>query len=401
MKNEKKIFGFHKTVFFLGVVSFLNDVSSEMIYPLLPVFLNTTLRASYSTIGFIESVAEAAASFLKLASGILSDKIKNRKGLALAGYSLSAAVRPLIGIAALPLHVLLVRFSDRVGKGIRTSPRDALIADVVSPEERGRAFGFHRAMDHAGAVVGPVIAWLLLLFFTQNYRIVFLLSFIPGILSVAFLAFFVRGEKKQNVKTHEQELKTQKQKIPPCLPTGWLAQFDGKFKVFLVVMFIFTLANSSDAFILLKLKNSGLSVAYIPLAWTAFHIVKMISSVPLGSLSDRIGRKKVMVCGWLLYSAVYFSFAYTSSLRGALFIFLVYGLFYGFTEGTERAFVSDLVHEKQRGAAFGYFHFIVGIAAFGASFLFGFLWDHASAAAAFSFGGTLSLAAALLLAVRL
>lgn len=389
MKNKtKNIFGFHRNVFFLGVVSFLNDMSSEMIYPLLPVFLNSTLHASYSFIGLIESAAESAASFLKLASGILSDKIRSRKGLTFAGYALSATLRPLVGIATSPLHVLFIRFSDRVGKGIRTSPRDALIADVVEPHERGKAFGFHRAMDHTGAVAGPVLAWLILLFITKSYRVLFLLALIPGLLSLPFLAFFVREEKKSN--SQDPKPRTQEQKIS-------LAAFDKKFKTFLAVMFIFTLSNSSDAFLLLKLKKSGLPVTFIPLAWVAFHIVKMFSSVPFSSLSDRIGRKKVILSGWLLYSLVYFAFAVTSCLYGALAIFLVYGLFYGLTEGVERAFVSDLVDENMRASAFGTFHFAVGMGMLPASFMFGFLWDNISSAAAFAFGGTFSLLAALLM----
>jgi len=374
-----------KNVLILGFVSLLTDVSSEMIYPLLPIFLAAVLGAGPAFIGIIEGIAESTASILKLFSGWFSDKIGKRKALILSGYSLSTISRPLVALASSWLHVLFIRFSDRVGKGIRTAPRDALIADSTHPSNLGKAFGFQRAMDHAGAVIGPLIASLILYAFTQDYRTVFYLAAIPGILSVILIVFFVK---------EVPALKDAPAVDPPSFSERIGRR--GKFNRFLVVVVIFTLGNSSDAFLILRANELGVSSAQIPLLWLALHIVKMLSSTPGGALSDKIDRRYVIITGWLVYSAIYFAFAFATESYHAWILFALYGIYFGLTEGAERALVSDMVSSGERGVAYGLYHFAVGISLLPASVLMGVIYQGFGAEAAFSFGAILSIIAALL-----
>lgn len=377
-------FGFHRNVFSLGLVSFFNDVSSEMIYPLLPIFLTSVLGVGASFVGLIEGIAETTASLLKLFSGWLSDRWNKRKSLVVFGYTLSTFARPLVAVATAGWHVLLVRFLDRIGKGVRTSPRDALIADSCLEGERGRAFGFQRAMDHAGAVIGPLTASLLLTFITQRYRLIFWLAFIPGIVSLVFLILGVQ-EKKSFMPIASQKVRLT------------LRPFDRRFKLFLGIVILFTLGNSSDAFLILKAKEVGVPISLIPILWMVLHIVKSLSATPGGILSDHLGRRGVIIAGWLLYSGVYWAFAWADSSGMIWVLFAVYGLFYGLTEGGERALVADLVPPHLRGMAYGLYNFSIGIGALPASLLMGLLWEKISPKAAFGFGATLALLAALLL----
>jgi MFS family permease len=378
-----------RNVFVLAAVSFLTDASSEIIYPLLPIFITSVLGASAAAVGAVEGAAETTSALLRLASGWWSDRVRRRKPLVVAGYALAALVRPLIAIAQSATQVLAIRVTDRVGKGIRGAPRDALIAESVDASIRGRAFGFHRAADHAGAVVGPLLAFALLGWGEMNLRAVFLVAAIPGVLSVIVLVMGVREVPRA---------------IPPAAPrTGGAAPkleragLDRRFWTFLAAIFLFTLGNSTDAFLILRANQLGVPVALVPVLWAALHVVKSASSMPGGALSDRLGRQPLIVAGWVVYAAVYFAFGRATESWHAWALFLAYGVFFGLTEGTERAMVADLVGADRRGTAFGWFNLAIGVGALPASLLFGFVWERFGAARAFELGAVLAVAAATVL----
>jgi MFS family permease len=373
----------HRNILALGAVSLLTDFSSEMIYPLLPVFLTTTLGAGPAALGIIEGVAETTASLLKLFSGVWSDRMGRKKPLVLAGYGISAAMRPLVGFATAWGHVLAVRFSDRIGKGVRTSPRDALIATSTPVEDRGRAFGLQRAMDHLGAVVGPLVAFLLLSGAGLSLRTVFFLSAIPGAAAVASLLFFVREPKEPAPPSAGRMLG--EGELPPA------------FRRYLLIVGLFTLGNASDAFLILRAVESGIPVAYVPLLWGAFHVVKSSLSTPAGALSDWWDRRKMVVAGWIVYAVTYAAWGLVRGPAWMVALFLVYGLYAAATEGVERALVADFVPAERRGTAFGWFHLVVGISALPASVLFGVLYKWRGAPTAFGVSATLAIAASLLL----
>jgi len=378
--------GLTRNVVILGFVSLLNDGASEMIYPLLPVFLTAVLGAGPAALGIIEGIAEATASLLKLYSGYLSDRVKKRKGWIVAGYSISNVIRPLIAFSTSWLHVLTLRFSDRVGKGLRTSPRDAIIADSTPPEFRGKAYGFHRAMDHSGAIVGPLAATALLLVYHDNIKTIFLLSFIPGFFAVCILLFGLK-EKPAEV-----------QRAAPGtfnFRAAW-AEMSTGFRKYLGTILVFTLGNSTDAFLLLRAQQLGVAVTLLPTIWVVLHIVKMGFSIPGGIISDRIGRKKVIVTGWIVYALVYAGFGAASQHWHAWALFAVYGIYFGLTEGVEKALVADFAPAHLRGSAFGLYHLIVGVGAFPASLLFGLVWQKFGSAAAFSMGAVLALLASVM-----
>jgi MFS family permease len=379
--------GLTRNVVILGIVSMLNDTASEMIYPLLPVFLTSVLGAGPAALGVIEGVAESTASFLKLYSGYLSDRMKRRKGWIVAGYALSNVIRPLIAVAGSWLQVLVLRFADRVGKGLRTSPRDAVIADSTPPESRGAAFGFHRAMDHAGAIAGPLLATGLLLVFHDRIPTVFLLSFIPGTLAVLLLLAGLRERERERGSGTAAR---------PDVRSAW-AEMPKPFRRYLLIVLLFTLGNSSDAFLLMRAQALGVPVALLPTTWVVLHAVKMGFSVPGGLLSDRMGRKRVIVAGWVVYALVYAGFALADAHWHAWTLFALYGIYFGLTEGVEKALVADLAPAHLRGSAFGLYHLSVGFAAFPASLLFGLLWQSVGPAAAFGFGAGLALLAGLLM----
>lgn len=369
----------------LGLVSLLTDLSSEMIYPLLPVFVTSVLGVGAFALGTIEAVAETTASLLKIASGYIADKTGRRKPIVVIGYSLSSLMKPLIGIATLWQEVLFFRFMDRIGKGLRTSPRDALIADVTDRTISGRAFGFHRAMDHAGAVLGPLLAVLLLKAAGLELRTVFLLAFVPGVFVVLCLQFFVKEQgspfekERPSKKTNPDEDRV----------------LNRNFKVFLLSIFLFTLGNSSDAFLLLRLNQEGISASGTALLWSGFHVVKMLSTYIGGRLSDRIGRKNMIIIGWLYYAVIYILFAFAVGKTVLISIFLAYGIYFGFTEPAERAWIARLVSDSAKGRAYGFFHAIVGIAALPASLFFGLIWERFSYHYAFLAGGVIAALASL------
>ena len=373
----------HRNVVAIGMVSLLTDLSSEMIYPLLPVFLVTSLAAGPAALGLIEGVAETTASMLKLFSGAWSDRTGRKKPLVLAGYGLSTLARPLVGFAGAWWHVLAVRFSDRIGKGVRTSPRDALVAAYVPAGQRGKAFGLQRSMDHFGAVLGPVAAFLLLAGGVP-LRSVFLLSIVPGLAAVAVLAFLVRDAPAAGAPHH----------------AGSVLRRDGfspGFRKYLVLVGLFTLGNASDAFLILRAVDAGVPARHVPLLWGAFHVVKSSFSVPAGALSDRVPRKWLVAAGWWVYAACYAAFAVVRGAPGTVAVFLLYGLYAAACEGVERAMVADFVPADRRGTAFGWFHLVTGICALPASVLFGLLWNAYGAPVAFGTSAGLAVAASMFL----
>jgi MFS family permease len=378
----------------LSLVSFLNDTSSEIIYPLLPAFLAITLGATPFAIGLIEGFAETVSSLLKLFSGYLSDKFEKRKLLVFSGYTLSSLMRPLLAFATSWQQVLVLRVTDRTGKGIRGAPRDALIADSTAPEKRGFAFGFHRAADHLGAVLGPIIAFALLYLWSENpneptandYSRIFLFAAIPAILSIFVIAFLVKDEKHEISKDEN---------ITPIKLS--LKEFDGNFKRFLIVIALFTLSNSTDAFLLLRATQAGVAEFLLPLLWVFLHISKVVFSLIGGDLSDRIGRKKMIFAGWILYALVYVGFAFVSELWQIWTLFFIYGAYFGLTEGVEKALVADLVEPEKRGTAYGFYNLAFGITVLPASLIFGALWTKFGAETAFLVSASISILAAILL----
>jgi len=375
------------TVWLLGWVSLLTDTASEAIYPLLPLFLTHVLGARALAIGLVEGAAEAVSSVLKVASGRLADHAQRRRPLVVAGYSLSSLARPLIGLATAWGHVFALRLVDRVGKGVRSAPRDAILASVASPETRGRVFGFHRAMDHTGAILGPLLASVFLWFVPGQYRTLFLLTLLPGLAVVALVSRVPREAAEARLDSVRSAGGAPSRK----LPTGLRRLF--------VVLFVFALGNSTDAYLLLRLSNLGVAVAAIPLLWAALHVVKASSSVAGGLMADRWGRRPMILAGWLFYAVVYAGFAWAQTAAVSVALFLSYGLYFGLTEGVEKALVADLSPSGLRGSAFGVYNAVTGFGALGASLLFGAIWEWRGSSAAFLFGAALALLAAVLLAV--
>ncbi|MBN1290074.1 MAG: MFS transporter [Actinobacteria bacterium] len=365
-----------------------------MIYPLLPIFLSSVIGAGPAFIGLIEGLAEGTASVLKAFSGYISDRVQKRKALIFAGYGLSAVAKPFFAVTNAAWQVLLIRFIERVGKGIRAAPRDAMIADTTSRGAYGRAYGFHRGMDTLGAVIGPGIAfflmWLLRGHGDSAYRWVFFLSIVPGFIAVALIVFLLK-ETKFHSESH--------------FPGIRLAGFNRGFKTLLVIVVLFTLGNSSDAFLLLKaqdvFESAGIGPqmipVLIPLLWMTFNVVHSALAMPCGILSDNIGRKKTLLLGFLLYGMVYMGFAFVNNTVVLWLLMAAYGVFYGLTHGVISAYVADLAPENMKGTAFGLYHTADGVAKLIASVLFGVLWQLVSPAFAFLSGSLLAVAAAFFL----
>jgi MFS family permease len=381
-----------RPVWQLGWVSFFTDTASEMVYPLMPLFLTRVLGAGAMSLGVIEGVAEAANSVLKIISGRLTDRWGAPKRLVLAGYGLSSLMRPFIALASNWTQVLALRFTDRLGKGIRSSPRDAMLATFADASNRGRVFGFHRAMDHAGAVLGPLLASAFLYFYPGEYRTLFALTIIPGIIVILVLLRVPDTRRPPQTATPaagDGSKSGSLSSAPPKLPSS--------FTRAMAVILLFSLGNASDSFLLLRFADVGLAAFWIPLLWSAIHVVKTASSVAGGNWSDRLGRRNVIGMGWLIYAGVYAAFGLSESAAMLVVVFLIYGLYFGLTEGVEKAWVADLAPEAVRGTAFGIYNALIGVGALGASLLFGFIWTHVSPPAAFFTGAAFALAATALL----
>lgn len=381
--QDKKIFGLGRNIYISGLVSFFMDISSEMIYPLVPLFLANVLGVSKSAIGLIEGVAESTASLLKVFSGYLSDRIGNRKWLMVAGYGLSTLTRPIVALATTWHHVFAFRFFDRFGKGIRGAPRDALIAESTEKEFLGRAFSFHRSLDTMGAVVGPALAFFLLGIFSNDYRTVFWLSIIPGIIAVLLIIFFITETNKPATELSQR-------------PKFTLKHFDWRFKFFVIIAAIFALGNSSDVFLILRAEQKGVPAVMIPVVYLLFNLVYSISAIPAGIAADRFGKKRVILTGFVLFALLYYGFAVAADATAIWILFGFYGVFMGLTEGIQKAFLATIIPQQFKATAFGVYNTIVGIAMLPASLIGGWLWDHVSPSATFYFGAiTASLSAIL------
>jgi MFS family permease len=386
--KHREIWGLHHNIFFLGLVSLLTDTSSEMIFTLVPLFVVNVLGAGALAVGLIGGLSESFDAIFRIFSGRISDRFQRRKVLAVAGYGFSTIVKPFMLLASAWGGVLAVRFGDRLGKGIRTSPRDALIADSVGADTRGKGFGIHRAMDTAGAVLGLVIAAVIIYTVQgggidlgrESYRWLVIVGVIPAFLAVLMLLIFVHEKgliKPATVKAAGTEGAVK-------------AGFSRRFKLFLLIMGIFTLGNSSDFFVILRAQDLGTSVLNITLMLVLFNVTYAIISTPAGILSDRLGRKRVIVVGWTIYALVYLGFALSSSIWHIWLLFAGYGIYYGIVEGVAKAFVADLVPAERRGTAYGYFQGVVGLTLLPASLLAGWLWEAVSPATPFYLGAGLA-----------
>ncbi len=365
------------------MVSLFTDLSTEMSYAVIPIFLKDVLKAQPIFIGLVEAIAESTASILKTFSGYISDRLGKRKLFIFIGYTLSAIVKPLLALATQGWHVLIVRFADRFGKGIRTAPRDALIAESAKREFYGRTYGFHRAMDTMGAILGPLLAFLILSLSHQNYRLLFALAFIPGLIAILFILFGVKDILPETKKAFKFSLR----------------EINPQLRSFFIVIIIFTLGNSSDAFLILRAKELGLDVTAVPILWLVFNVSYFLWSYPAGIISDRIGRKKTIIFGFLIYTITYGALAFNNKIIILWPVFIIYGLYYGFTEGNIRAFVADLTQPEHRGTVFGIYHTIIGITLLPANLLMGYFWQRLGFDIALMVGASLSFLSALLLMI--
>ena len=374
-------------IIILGLTSLLTDIGSEMVYPLIPLFLVQQLGATPAVVGLIEGVAESLASLLKVYFGRVSDQLQRRKSLAIAGYASSAVSKVLIIVAVSWGWVLAGRIGDRFGKGVRTAPRDAIIAESADPGKKGTSFGLHRALDSAGAVIGVALAYYLFTSYHGNYRHVFIWSLVPAILGVLVLALVreAKGAKKAKAKD---------------LSLNWKS-LNPRLKGFLIVVFLFALGNSSNQFLLLRSSDLGMSTAQVILLYLVFNISYALVSFPAGALSDKIGRRQLLISGYLIYSAVYLGLARVHNPGHLWLLFIIYGLYIGITEGVEKALVADVAPQQQRATMLGLHATLTGIGLLPASFLAGLIWDYFGAAYTFYFGSAMGLLAALGLAVVL
>lgn len=376
-----------RPVWLLGFVSLFTDAATEVIYPLMPVYLSQVLGASALSLGVIEGVSEGVNSLLKILSGWWSDRRPRRRPMVILGYALSSAARPLISITATWPQVLAIRVLDRTGKGIRSAPRDAMLSRFADASSRGRIFGFHRAMDHAGAIVGPLMATAFLFALPGRYRLLFALTAIPGALAVATLLFVTEREDDTRARTSHSSAVTPSEPLPPRL------------FLMLGIILLFSLGNSADAFLLLRLADVLGTATYVPLLWALLHVVKASLSTWGGSLSDRVGRARVIAIGWSVYALVYLGFAFTRSGVSYIVLFLVYGVYFALAEGAEKALIADLTPATRSGTAFGLYNAALGVGALIASIGFGLLYQRFGPSTAFSTGAALAGVAAVLLLI--
>ena len=383
MNEKKKIFGLEKNAFFTGLTSFFTDTSTKMVYSVMPLFL-LSIGASKTTISLIEGIAESTASFLKAISGYWSDKIGKNKPFMIIGYSITAIITPLYALARIPIQILFFRFFERIGKGLRAAPRDSLISGSIKKNEAGKTFGFQKAMDNSGAIVGPLIAFLLLSIFPLNYSYIFLLATIPAILGVLTIIIFIKEAKAEKKET------TNKISLK-LLPK--------KFYFFLIIIFVFTLGNSADALLLVKTSETGIDKSYIPFVYMIFNTVSVLLAIPIGKLSDRIGREKLIILGFIVYAIVYYFFGRFNSINVFIFLFMLYGFYSALTDGSQKAMISDIVSKDLKGTGFGIYHAVLGITLLPASLIAGLLYDKVNSNAPFYFGSIMALIATILMII--
>ncbi len=383
MNEKKKIFGLEKNAFFTGLTSFFTDTSTKMVYSVMPLFL-LSIGASKTTISLIEGIAESTASLLKAISGYWSDKIGKNKPFMIIGYGITAIITPLYALARIPIQILFFRFFERIGKGLRAAPRDSLISGSIKKNEAGKTFGFQKAMDNSGAIVGPLIAFLLLSIFPLNYSYIFLLATIPAILGVLTIIIFIKEAKAEKKET------TNKISLK-LLPK--------KFYFFLIIIFVFTLGNSADALLLVKTSETGIDKSYIPFVYMIFNTVSVLLAIPIGKLSDRIGREKLIILGFIVYAIVYYFFGRFNSINVFIFLFMLYGFYSALTDGSQKAMISDIDSKDLNGAGFGIYHAVLGSTSLPASLIAGLLYDKVNSNAPFYFGSIMALIATILMII--
>ena len=381
--HESRIFGFERNILFTGMTSFLTDTSVKMIYSVMPMFL-MSIGDSKASLGLIEGVAESTASLIKALSGFWSDRLGRNKPFMLVGYAISAIVLPLYAFVISPMQVLILRFAERFGKGIRTAPRDSLIAASVTNNETGKGFGLQKAMDNSGAIAGPLIAFAVLSLFPDNYRLIFLIAGIPAIAGIFVIIFGIKEVKKNKTE---------------LLQKFRFRDYPKRYWFFLAIIFVFTLGNSTDALLLVKANEAGIKVAFIPLVYLITNLVSVVAAIPAGSLSDRIGKERLLVAGFLIYAVVYLFFGMNVG-EGALFVlFALYGLYSAATDGIQKAFVADVADANKKGTALGIYNAMLGITLLPASLIAGILYDRVNSSVPFIFGAAMALLAAILMAV--
>jgi len=382
-QQKNTIFGFSKNIVFIGLTSFLTDTSVKMLYSVMPMFL-LSIGASKTSLALIEGIAESTASLIKGLSGFWSDKIGRNKPFLIIGYGLSALIIPLYFLVYAPIHVLFLRFVERFGKGIRTAPRDSLIAGSVTNGESGKSFGLQKAMDNSGAILGPLIAFGLLLLFPGNFKLIFLLAGIPAIIAIFVIIFGIKEARK-----NKAELFTK----------FHFRDFSPKFYFFLAIIFIFTLGNSTDALLMVKANEVGIKVAFIPLVYLITNLVSVVFAIPIGKLSDRIGKEKILVVGFLIYAVVYFGFGITGSIGAIVTLFAFYGFYSAATDGVQKAFISDLTDKNKKGTGLGIYNALLGITLLPASLIAGALYDKVDSSVPFYFGAATAIISAILMVV--
>ncbi len=379
----KRFFGYNRNILFTGLTSFLTDTSVKMVYSVMPMFL-LSIGASKTSLSLIEGIAESTAAFVKTLTGFWSDKIGKNKPFMLIGYGVSALIIPLYSFVSSPMQVLYLRFTERFGKGIRTAPRDSLIAGSVTNGETGKSFGLQKAMDNSGAILGPLAAFVLLFFFHNNYRLIFLLAGIPAVLSIFVIIFGIKEAKKSKESLFKK---------------FHFKDFPRKYYLFLSIIFIFTLGNSTDALLMVKANEAGVKVAFIPLVYLLTSIVSVLLAIPLGSLSDKIGKEKLLIFGFLVYAIVYFGFGITKSVATIIALFGLYGLYSAATDGIQKAFVSDVIDKNKQGTGLGIYNALLGITLLPASLIAGLLYDKVNSSIPFYFGASTALISAILMLI--
>jgi len=389
MNNKKeKIFGLERNVFFTGLTSFFTDTSTKMVYSVMPLFL-MSIGASKTLISLIEGIAESTASLVKALSGYWSDKIGKNKPFMLIGYAVTALITPLYSFVAKPVEVLFYRFFERIGKGVRAAPRDSLISGSVTKKDAGKNFGFHKAMDNSGAILGPLAAFLLLYFLPSgdtlmSYKIIFLIATIPAILGVITIAVFIKEAKADKISN---------------APKLSIKNLPKRYFFFLAIVFVFTLGNFSDALILVKTTETGINKVFIPFIYMIFNMVSVLLAIPIGKLSDKIGRERLIIPGFLIFAITFFMFGKFNNISIFIGLFVLYGLYSALVDGSQKAMISDVVSKDLRGTGYGIYHAVLGITLLPASLIAGLLYDNVGSDAPFYFGSIMALIATVLMVI--